>query len=92
MEVERDEQSEREGEVEERSAERGVEVERTTEKACQEEERSEEEDLDSHSTAKRARVSAVFPDSQETAIVEFVKEHPESLPEESHGFTNRWVS
>ena len=47
-----------------------------TEEACEEEERCEE-DLESHSAAKRARVCSTFTDSQETAIVEFVKEHPE---------------
>ena len=30
-----------------------------------------------HSAAKRARVCATFTDSQENAIVEFVKQHPE---------------
>ena len=50
-----------------------------TEEACEEEERCEEEE--SHSAAKRARVCATFTDSQETAIVEFVKEHPELYKE-----------
>ena len=53
-----------------------------TEEACEEEERYEE-DLESHSkTAKRARVCSTFTDSQETAIVEFVKEHPELYDKE----------
>ena len=47
-----------------------------TEEACEEDERCEE-DSESHSAAKRARVCVTFTDSQETAIVEFVKEHPE---------------
>ena len=47
-----------------------------TEEACKEEERCEE-DSESHSAANRARFCATFTDSQETAIVEFVKEHPE---------------
>ena len=88
MEAERDVQSEKEGEVEERNEERGVEGERITEEACQEEERCEEEDLDS--TAKRARVSAVITYSQETVIVEFVKDHSELYArhhEESRGST-----
>ena len=35
-----------------------------------------------HSAAKRARVCATFTDSQENAIVEFVKEHPELYDKE----------
>ena len=69
--------------MEERSEERGVESERTTEEACQEKERCEEKDLDSHSTDNRARVSAVFTDSQETVIVEFVKDHSELYDNEN---------
>ena len=38
-----------------------------TEEACEEEERCEE-DLESHSAAKRARVCSTFTDSQETAM------------------------
>ena len=45
--------------------------------------------MDSHSTAKRARVSAVFTDSQETAIVEFVKGHPELYDKENARFHDR---
>ena len=62
METEKDVREE--GEVEKRSSEREV-------KACKEEERCKVEDLESHSTARRARISAGFTDSQETAIVEF---------------------
>ena len=94
---ERQEEREKEsGEVEERIVERmeeGTEEgtqeteERLelTEEACEEEERCEE-DLESHSAAKRARVSSTFTDSQETAIVEFVKEHPELYDKEHAHF------
>ena len=58
----------------------GLEV---TEKACEEDERCEE-DSECHSAAERARVCATFTDSQEHAIVEFVKEHPE-LYNKEHG-------
>ena len=62
-----------------------------TEEACKEEERCEE-DLESHSAAKRARVCSTFTDSQEkkeTAIVEFVKEHPELYDKEHARFHHR---
>ena len=59
-----------------------------TEEACEEEERCEE-DLESHSAAKRARVCSTFTDSQETAIVEFVKEHPELYDKEHARFHDR---
>ena len=59
-----------------------------TEEACEEEERCEE-DLESHSAAKRARVCSTFTDSQETAIVEFVKEHPELYDKEHAHFHDR---
>ena len=39
-----------------------------TEEACEEDERCEE-DLESHSSTKRARVCATFTDSQQAAIV-----------------------
>ena len=80
---ERQEEREKEsGEVDERIEERAEEgteegtqetEERLelTEEACEEEERCEE-DLESHSAAKRARVCSTFTDSQETAIVEHV--------------------
>ena len=58
--------------------EEGLEV---TEEACKEDERCEEES-ECHSAAKRARVCATFTDSQEIAIVEFVKEHPEMYDKE----------
>ena len=75
--------------MEEGSAEREVEVEKTTEEAYQEEERCEEGNLASHSANKRARVSAVLTDSQETAIVEFVKDQPELYGKENVRFHNR---
>ena len=75
--------------MEERSEERGIKGERITKKACQEEERCEEEILDSHSTAKRARVSAVFTESQETTIVEFMKDHSKINDKENTRFHDR---
>ena len=39
--------------------------------------------------AKRARVSAVFSDSQVTAIVEFVKDHSELCDKENARFHDR---
>ena len=59
-----------------------------TEEACKEEERCEE-DLESHSAAKRARVCSTFTDSQETAIVEFVRDHPELYDKEHARFHDR---
>ena len=53
-----------------------------TEEACKEDERCEE-DLECHSSAKRARVCATFTDSQEAALVELVKEHPELYDKEN---------
>ena len=97
---ERQEEREKEsGEVDERIEERTEEgteegtqetEERLelTEEACEEEERCEE-DLESHSAAKRARVCSTFTDSQETAIVEFVKEHPELYDKEHARFHDR---
>ena len=74
---------EREKRREER--EEGLEV---TEEACEEDERCEEES-ECHSAAKRARVCATFTDSQEIAIVEFVKEHPEIYDKEHGHFHDR---
>ena len=59
-----------------------------TEEACEEDERCEE-DLESHSVAKRTRVCSTSTDSQETAIVEFVKEHPELYDKEHAHFHDR---
>ena len=65
--------------------EEGLEV---TEEACEEDERCEEES-ECHSAAKKARVCATFTDSQENAIVEFVKEHPEMYDKEHGRFHDR---
>ena len=100
---ERQEEREKEGgEVEESTEERAEErTEEWTEEGTEErEERSEvteeayeeyercEEDSEFHS-AKRARVCATLTDSQETAIVEFVKEHPELYDKEHGHFHDR---
>ena len=93
---ERQEEREKEsGEVDERIEERTEEGTQETEErlelteeACEEEERCEE-DLESHLVAKRARVCSTFTDSQETAIVEFVKEHPELYDKEHARFHDR---
>ena len=87
---ERQEEREKEsGEVDERIEERmeeGTEERlELTEEACEEEERCEE-DLDSHSASKSARVCSTFTDSQETAIV---KEHPELYDKEHARFHDR---
>ena len=88
----RQEEREKEGgELEERSEEGTQEMEKpseVTEEACKEEERCEQ-DSESHSAAKRARVCDTFTDSQETAIVEFVKEHPELYDKEHACFHDR---
>ena len=54
-----------------------------------EEEERWEEDIESHSSAKRARVCATFTDSQEISIVEFVKQHPELYDKENPRFHDR---
>ena len=74
-------------ETEERieDTEEGLEV---TEEACKEDERCEEES-ECHSAARRARLCATFTDSQENAIVEFVKEHPELYDKERGRFHDR---
>ena len=54
----------------------------------QEEERCEE-DIECHSSAKRARVCATFTDSQEISIVEFVKQHPELYDKDHPRFHDR---
>ena len=71
MTEERTEEKTEEG-TEERIEDREEALE-VTEEACEEDERCEEES-ECHSAAKRARVCATFTDSQEIAIVEFVKE------------------
>ena len=54
-----------------------------TEEACEEDERCEEE------SECQARVCATFTDSQEHAILEFVKEHPELYDKEHAHFHDR---
>ena len=58
------------------------------EEAVEEEKRCEE-DIECHSSAKRARVCATFTDSQEISIVEFVKQHPELYDKEHPRFHDR---
>ena len=65
--------------------EEGLEV---TEEACEEDERCEE-GSECHSAAKRAMACATFTDSQEIAIAEFVKEHPELYDKEHGRFLDR---
>ena len=74
------------GETEERieETEEGLGV---TEEACKDDGRCEE-DLECHSAEKRARICATFTDSQENAIVEFVKQHPEPYDKENARFHN----
>ena len=93
---ERQEERENEvGELEERTeeaTEEGIqeteERSQVTEEACVEYDRCEE-DSECHSAAKSARVCATFTDSQETAIVEFVKQHPELYDNEHPCFHDR---
>ena len=59
-----------------------------TEEACEEYERPED-DPECHSSAKRARVSATFTDSQKVSIVEFVKQHPELYDKKHPRFHDR---
>ena len=98
MEERQEEREKQSGELEERTEERTEETEEriedteegleVTEEDCEEDERCEEES-ECHSAAKRARVCATFTDSQENAIVEFVKEHPELYDKEHGRFHNR---
>ena len=77
--------------AEERTEEGTEETEKrleVSEEASEEDERCEE-DSECHSAAKRARVCATFTDIQETAIVEFVKEHPELYDKEHGRFHDR---
>ena len=88
MEIWRTEERTEEGteETEERiDTEEGLEV---TEEASEKDERCEEES-ECHSAAKRVRVRATFSDSQEHAIVEFVKQHPELYDKEHRRFHDR---
>ena len=61
----------------ERREEEEIEERPAIEEAVEQEEERCEEDIECHSSAKRARVCATFTDSQEISIVEFVKQHPE---------------
>ena len=74
-------------ETEERieDTEEGLEV---TEDACEDDEGCEEES-ECHSAAKRVRVCATFTDSQEHAIVEFVKQHPGLYDKKNAHFRDR---
>ena len=82
---ERTEEGAEEREERREEREEGLEV---TEEAWEEDERCEEES-ECHSAAKRARVCATFTDSQEIAIVELVKEHPEMYDKEHGRFHDR---
>ena len=75
-------------EVIERREEEEIEERPAIEEAVEEEERCEE-DIEWHSSAKRARVCATFTDSQEISIVEFVKQHPELYDKEHPRFHDR---
>ena len=76
----------------ERSEEEEIEERPAIEEAVEQEEERCEEDIECHSSAKRARVCATFTDSQEISIVEFVKLHPELYDKEHprfHDMTRR---
>ena len=91
---EREKESEVEERVEvteeliERREEEEIEERPAIEEAVEQEERCEE-DIECHSSAKRARVCATFTDSQEISIVEFVKQHPELYDKEHPRFQDR---
>ena len=74
--------------IERREEEKIEERPEAIEEAVEEEERCEE-DIECHSSAKRARVCATFTDSQEISIVEFVKQHPELYDKEHPRFHDR---
>ena len=74
--------------IERREEEEIEECPEAIEEAVEEEERCEE-DIECHSSAKRARVCATFTDSQEISIVEFVKQHPELYDKEHPRFHDR---
>ena len=76
-------------EVIERREEEEIEERPAIEEAVEEEEERCEEDIECHSSAKRARVCATFTDSQEISIVEFVKQHPELYNKEHPWFHDR---
>ena len=76
-------------EVIERREEEEIEERPAIEEAVEQEEERCEEDIECHSSAKRARVCATFTDSQEISIVEFVKQHPELYDKEHPRFHDR---
>ena len=76
-------------EVIERREEEEIEERPAIEGAVEQEEERCEEDIECHSSAKRARVCATFTDSQEISIVEFVKQHPELYDKEHLCFHDR---
>ena len=76
-------------EVIERREEEEIEERPAIEEAVEQEEERCEEDIECHSSAKRARVCATFTDSQEISIVEFVKLHPELYDKEHPRFHDR---
>ena len=72
-----------------RREEEEIEEHPAIEEAVEQEEERCEEDIECHSSAKRARVCATFTDSQEISIVEFVKLHPELYDKEHPRFHDR---
>ena len=75
--------------VEGREEEEEMQESQAIGEAVAEEEERCEEDPESHSSAKRARVCATFTDTQEVSIVEFVKQHPELYDKEYPRFHDR---
>ena len=75
--------------VEGREEEEEIQESQAIVEAVAEEEERCEEDPESHSSAKRARVCATFTDTQEVSIVEFVKQHPELYDKEHPRFHDR---
>ena len=73
----------------ERREEEEIEERPAIEEAVEQEEERCEEDVECHSSAKRARVCATFTDSQEISIVEFVKLHPELYDKKHPCFHDR---
>ena len=76
-------------EVIERREEEEIEEHPAIKEAVEQEEEKCEEDIECHSSAKRARVCATFTDGQEIFIVEFVKQHPELYDKEHPRFHDR---
>ena len=72
--------------IERREEEEIEERPEAIEEAVEEEERCEE-DIECHSSAKRARVCATFTDSQEISIVEFVSSTQNCVTRNIHGST-----